>query len=116
MILGESCQDADWPSHKASCFIPFRQAKWYDAHRHCMDGFHVGDLELITEERVEPTTGDRLGWGNCLIEEGPELKRKYEEEFGRDDSKLFEEWPQAYRYVHTTPAATATFWFRLLTM
>lgn len=81
-----------------------------------MDGFHVGDLELITEERVEPTTGDRLGWGNCLIEEGPELKRKYEEEFGRDDSKLFEEWPQAYRYVHTNPAATATFWFRLLTM
>lgn len=106
-IAGDSCQNADGPSHKATCSILHAlEVKWYDHHRHGMSGFHPGALELITEERVEPITGERLGWGNCLVEEGPELRRKYEEDFGRDDSKLFEEWPQAYRYVRVAAAAT----------
>lgn len=75
------------------------EAKWYDRYRHGLGGFHPGVLELITEERDNPDTGERMGWGNCLVEEGPELRHKYVVEFGCDDSKLFEEWPQAYRYV-----------------
>ena len=40
-----------------------------------------------------------MGWGNTIVEESADLKRMYEEDFGRDDKKLYEYWPQAYRWT-----------------
>lgn len=40
-----------------------------------------------------------MGWGNVILVESEDLRRKYEEEFGHDDRKLYEYWPQAYRWT-----------------
>lgn len=103
--IGVSCQRADWPFHKASCNAK-SESKWYDVHRKCGDGsVHFGELELITWEGIAPYTGEQFGWGAVLVEEVPELKRTFEA-FGRDDLKMFEVWPQGYRYVKSPREAT----------
>ncbi|KZP08178.1 hypothetical protein FIBSPDRAFT_803285 [Athelia psychrophila] len=93
---GADCQSSDWPAHKKPC----KDApKWYDRFRICDDrGKHEGRLELVTWDCVDDE-GDALGWGGCFIEESDDLRKKYEGEFGRDPSKLYEHWPQAFRWT-----------------
>ncbi len=91
-ISGINCQRADWPTHKRECN---KGEKWYDCHRLCQDGSeHFGDLELITWKC--PTDG--TGWGNVFVEEEEHMKKKFTEEFGGDLKKLFDNWPQAFRW------------------
>lgn len=72
-----------------------------------MDGsIHFGELELITWDGIAPHTGEQTAWGHILFEESAELKQKYEETFECDDSKMFKEWPQGYRYVKSFREAT----------
>ena len=71
---------------------------WQDTYRACQDGSsHFGELELITWEGDNGL--ERMGWGNVILPESKDFKRKYEEEFGRDDKKLYQHWPQAYRWT-----------------
>jgi hypothetical protein len=58
---------------------------------------HFGELELITWEGEED--GEKLGWGRVFINEAEDLKRKYYEEFKKDDVKMYEDWPQGYRWT-----------------
>src|SRR6266498_4166168 len=71
-------------------------SQWYDPHRLCEDGNkHEGRLELITW-----SSGDgELGWGNCIAEESDELKEKFEKEFKGDEKKMYEYWPQGFRWT-----------------
>jgi len=72
---------------------------WIDAHRACEDsGKHEGDLELITWESVSEF-GDKLGWGNIVVEESDEMKQKFEAEFNGSQEKLYEHWPRAFRWT-----------------
>ena len=90
---GSECQLADWPAHKRTCG---KASVWYDKHRKCRDGnLHEGKLELITWDNEKEGTG----WGNCFKEESDDLRRKFEVEFGGDESKLFEYWPQGFRWT-----------------
>ncbi|KAL1739556.1 hypothetical protein HDZ31DRAFT_46526 [Schizophyllum fasciatum] len=93
------CQTADWPTHRAAC----KKNTWYDSpkYRKCDDGnMHEGALELVTWDAEEVNeVGDKLGWGACVEEESDDLKRKYYEEFKGDDRKMFEYWPQGYRWT-----------------
>jgi hypothetical protein len=74
-------------------------ATWIDAHRACEDGGkHEGTLELITWESTD-SDGDRLGWGNVLIDEADELEKKFETEFNSSHEKLYEYRPQAFRWT-----------------
>ncbi|KDQ17573.1 hypothetical protein BOTBODRAFT_29748 [Botryobasidium botryosum FD-172 SS1] len=88
---GADCQHADWPTHKNAC-----KPAWHDKHRKCDDGNrHEGRLELITWT----LPGSDLGWGNCFAEESDDLKRKFEVEYGGDEEKFFEYWPQGFRWT-----------------
>lgn len=90
---GRECQIADWPHHKLNC-----GKVWYDKHRKCQDGYkHEGKLELITWNSVED--GYEKGWGNVVIEESDDMRTKFEEEFKGDEAKLYEYWPQAFRWT-----------------
>ncbi|KAK0469286.1 uncharacterized protein EV420DRAFT_1232522, partial [Desarmillaria tabescens] len=89
------CQRTDWPTHKRECNKNKAGAKWYDCHRLCQDGSeHFGDLELITWK----CPADGTGWGNVFVEEEEYMKKKFTEEFGGDLRKLFDHWPQAFRW------------------
>lgn len=58
---------------------------------------HHGEMELITWDGNDH--GEAMGWGNVIKEESEDMKKKYEDEFGRDDAKLFAYWPQAFRWT-----------------
>ncbi|KAK7906481.1 hypothetical protein PG985_016218 [Apiospora marii] len=73
-----------------------RQNNWYDKHRQCHDGsVHFGELELITWGGEE--AGWELGWGRAQLSEVEFMKKQYKHEFGGDDEKLYEYWPQGFR-------------------
>lgn len=40
-----------------------------------------------------------MGWGNMLLEESDDMKRRFETEMGGDEEKLYAEWPQAFRWT-----------------
>ncbi|KAK8876754.1 hypothetical protein PGQ11_001700 [Apiospora arundinis] len=70
--------------------------QWFDKHRQCEDGsVHYGKLELITWGGEE--AGWELGWGRTQVSEADFMKKKYEQEFGGDDEKLYGYWPQGFR-------------------
>ncbi|KAJ7346964.1 hypothetical protein DFH08DRAFT_869925 [Mycena albidolilacea] len=93
---GRECQTSDWKSHKRPCAAA---PKWYDKHRVCSDGNnHEGRLELITWDCPEAEYGS-LGWGACSSDEADDLKKKFETEFGGDEEKFFEYWPQGFRWT-----------------
>ncbi|KAJ7217714.1 hypothetical protein GGX14DRAFT_597525 [Mycena pura] len=90
---GTACQRGDWNTHKRACAAA---PKWYDKHRKCQDGRnHEGRLELITWDCPE----EELGWGACFADESDDLKKKFETEFGSDEEKFFEHWPQGFRWT-----------------
>ncbi|TFY51398.1 hypothetical protein EVJ58_g10590 [Rhodofomes roseus] len=60
---------------------------------------HEGKLELITWEYTDPESGDRMGWGNVLIEEADDLKRKFEVDCKGKKSLFFKKWPQGFRWT-----------------
>ncbi|KAK8037733.1 hypothetical protein PG991_001079 [Apiospora marii] len=75
-----------------------RQNNWYDKHRQCHDGsVHFGELELITWGGEE--AGWELGWGRAQLSEVEFMKKQYKHEFGGDDEKLYEYWPQGFRWT-----------------
>ena len=72
--------------------------QWYDRHRRCEDGnSHEGKLELITW--TSTASGDPMGWGNCLASESDELKEKFEKEFHSNEEKMYDYWPQGFRWT-----------------
>ncbi|KAK6857370.1 hypothetical protein PG990_010784 [Apiospora arundinis] len=72
--------------------------QWFDKHRQCEDGsVHYGELELITWGGEE--AGWELGWGRTQVSEADFMKKKYEQEFGGDDEKLYGYWPQGFRWT-----------------
>ncbi|KAK8067528.1 hypothetical protein PG996_006640 [Apiospora saccharicola] len=79
-----------------------RRQNWYEKHRKCEDGsVHFGELELITWGGEE--AGWELGWGRTQVSEVEFMKKKYEQEFGGDDEKLYEYWPQGFRTGMSVP-------------
>jgi hypothetical protein len=91
---GTECQSSDWPTHKHTC----RDTPWYTKYRKCDDGsLHEGKLELITWN--SNSDGDKMGWGNVLLEESADMKAKFEGEFKGDPRKLYRDWPQAFRWT-----------------
>ncbi|KAL6405417.1 hypothetical protein AUP68_11171 [Ilyonectria robusta] len=73
-------------------------SQWCDRHRRCEDGCsHEGKLELITW--TSTAGGDRMGWGNCLASESDALKEKFEKEFNSNEEKMYEYWPQGFRWT-----------------
>lgn len=73
-----------------------RRQTWYEKHRQCEDGSaHFGALELITWGGEE--AGWALGWGRTQLSEAEFMQNKYRHEFGGDDAKLYEYWPQGFR-------------------
>ena len=40
-----------------------------------------------------------MGWGACVQEEAEDLKAKFEGEMGGDEKRLYEYWPQAFRWT-----------------
>ncbi|XXH03350.1 hypothetical protein Hte_009748 [Hypoxylon texense] len=105
-FCGTSCQRKDWPSHKEECLTKSAEAaaaegkKWYDRYRKCKDGTqHFGELELITWGGRDPLFGEETGWGNCLLSESADLKRKYKGEFKSDDAQMYRYWPQGFRWT-----------------
>ncbi|PNW79834.1 hypothetical protein CHLRE_08g368550v5 [Chlamydomonas reinhardtii] len=77
-----------------------RRAKvWYDKHRKCEDGSeHEGDLELITWNG-KTDDGEKMGWGAVVIEEAEDHKRSFYNEYGGDQERFFEWWPQGFRWT-----------------
>ena len=74
-------------------------SQWYDRYRKCEDGAnHEGRLELITWTGQDEF-GEELGWGNCIIEECADMKRKFDEELKGDEENLYRYWPQAFRWT-----------------
>jgi hypothetical protein len=96
---GTECQSSDWPSHRGTCRATLTQDdSWYNKYRKCKDGsLHEGKLELITWNST--SEGDKMGWGNTLLEESADLKAKFEGEFQGDLKKLYRYWPQAFRWT-----------------
>ncbi|GLB41022.1 putative MYND finger [Lyophyllum shimeji] len=102
---GRECQVSDWQTHKVTCGKPGSNRasgstssgpKWYDKHRKCRDGHnHEGDLELITWNCPK----EKTGWGAVCLEEADDLKHRFETEMGGDLQKLYEEWPDAFRWT-----------------
>jgi hypothetical protein len=73
-------------------------SQWYDRHRKCEDGnSHEGKLELITW--TSTADGERMGWGNCFAAESDELKEKFEKEFDSNEEKMYDYWPQGFRWT-----------------
>lgn len=58
---------------------------------------HHGDVEFIAWDGTSEI-GGALGWGSGIKCESEDMK-KYEDEFSGGDSKLFNYWPQAYRWT-----------------
>ncbi|KAI1394768.1 hypothetical protein F4819DRAFT_501571 [Hypoxylon fuscum] len=105
-FCGTACQRRDWPSHKEDCRSKAAEAEaangkaWYDRNRKCEDGTsHFGQLELITWSGFQSEISEELGWGNCVASESAELKRKYEEQFKSDDTRMYRYWPQGFRWT-----------------
>jgi len=85
------CQVVHWPYHKDAC-----KPAWHGRHRKCDDGSHYETcLELITWT----LPGSDVGWGNVILEEQDSLKRKFEVEYGGDEGKFFDYWPQGFRWT-----------------
>lgn len=82
---------------------------WIDKHRLCQDGAkHEGRLELITwsvpASSQRPARKDDyledMGWGNCVAgEDSDDLRQKFEKEFGGSEERLYEYWPQGFRWT-----------------
>lgn len=75
---------------------------WYKKPKYCLceDGFkHEGRMELVTwDTPAGPYNSEALGWG-ATAEDSEGLKRKFEEEFGGDEEKLFDYFPPAFRWT-----------------
>lgn len=100
-----TCQKSDWNAHKRLCpqkpTPDSTTASWHDKHRKCDDGAnHEGKLELITwSTPAADAGGEAMGWGNMLASESEDTKRRFENEMGGDERKLYEYWPQAFRWT-----------------
>jgi len=95
---GKSCQKRDWKEHMKVC--PSKQGpcpavdSWVDHYRLGHDkSWHRGDLELITWDH------DDCGWGGVFKDESDELKRRFEEDFGRDPVRLIDDCDNAFRWT-----------------
>lgn len=97
-----TCQKADWSCHKAHC-CRLAGLPWYDLYRQCKDGAkHEGRLEIITWSTPANEHEDfpeAMGWGNVIASEADQLKRKFETDLHGDEAKLYQEWPQAFRWT-----------------
>jgi hypothetical protein len=60
--------------------------------------YHHGEAELITWEWEDPDLG-KIGWGSTLAAEADDLKAKFEGEFGGSEERLYQYWPQAFRWT-----------------
>lgn len=91
--------DAAQASTSVTSKLPKPRSKWWKKYQtKCEDGGrHDGKLELITWESIDD--GEKLGWGACLIDESADLKHMYETNYGSDDAKFYEYWPQGFRWT-----------------
>ncbi|CAL8585017.1 hypothetical protein XPA_010597 [Xanthoria parietina] len=97
-------QRSDWTSHKPHCHPSTPPSQiWYDKYRKCKDGNkHEGRLELITwstPANEHEDWSEDMGWGNVIVAEAEDLKRKFEREMNGDEAKLYKYWPQAFRWT-----------------
>ena len=97
------CQRSDWTSHTPHCHPSTPPSQiWYDKYRKCKDGNkHEGRLELITwstPANEHEDWSEDMGWGNVIVAEAEDLKRKFETEMNGDEAKLYKYWPQAFRW------------------
>ncbi|KAI4217801.1 MAG: hypothetical protein LQ349_009017 [Xanthoria aureola] len=98
------CQRSDWTSHKQHCHPSTPPSGiWYDKYRKCKDGNeHEGELELITwstPANEHEDWSEDMGWGNIIVAEAEDHKRKFETEMNGDEAKLYKYWPQAFRWT-----------------
>ncbi|KAF8163748.1 hypothetical protein B0H34DRAFT_336394 [Crassisporium funariophilum] len=95
-LPGKECQASDWKLHRRVCGVKPVGPTWYDKHRKCQDrSLHEGRLDLITWANEKEGTG----WGNVSADESDDMRKKFEEEFGGDEEKLYDYWPQAFRWT-----------------
>lgn len=64
--------------------------------------FHDGQLELVTW----PSRSGKKGWGGCVIEESDDLRKKYINEFKRDDARVRDRGTEASDGSSSTSIST----------
>ncbi|KAI0736298.1 hypothetical protein C8Q72DRAFT_948599 [Fomitopsis betulina] len=84
--------------------------RWYDKYRGCKGGsMHEGKLELMTWEWTNHDIGCRVGWGNSLLEDAAETRRRFEVDCRGKKSLFYKHarrlrpprwWEQAVHFCH----------------